>query len=185
MNPLFLRLAAITIAPEKIPDLKPPRGSIAPTLWEQHGWALCFLGAIALVLLISIIQRLSRPAPVIIPTSADLARRELEGLRGRGDAAVVNTGAGRVLRGFLVAKFGLAGPGLTADEIAAHLPMDEVLAGEIHLFLHQCDVANFAPAVPAPAAEAVIENALELIDSVEQKLPPPLPVLQAAMSGSR
>ena len=179
MNAFPSWLAALTAAPEKIPDLIPPRGAIPPTLWEAHGWALCFLAAIALVLLIAIVHRLRQPKPVVIPTPADLARQELSTLRGRADAQV-NTTAARVLRGFLIAKFRLAGPGLTADEIAAHLPMDPSLAAELHLFLHQCDVTNFAPAASIPPADSVIEDALGLIDSVERQTPPPFSASQPA-----
>jgi hypothetical protein len=184
MNAFPSLLAALTAAPEKIPDLKPPRGAIPATLWEQHGMTLAFLGAIVLVLVIAIVRRLRQPKPVIIPTPADIARSELDALRGCENAALVNTEAARVLRRFLIAKFGLAGPGLTADEITSHLPMDETLASNLHFFLHQCDVANFAPAAPTPAADSVIEHARELIDSIERKLPPPLPVSQAAMATS-
>src|SRR4051794_3687167 len=116
MNAFPSLLAALTAAPEKIPDLKPPRGAIPATLWEQHGVALAFLGAIVLVLVIAIVQRLRQPKPVIILTPADIARGELDALRGCENAALVNTEAARVLRRFLIAKFGLAGPGLTADE---------------------------------------------------------------------
>ena len=91
MNPLSPLLAAITAAPEKIPDLKPVRGAIPPTLWEEHGWALCFFGAVALVLLILIIRRLRQPKPVVAPTPADIVRRDLKALHGREDAARVNT----------------------------------------------------------------------------------------------
>ena len=168
-------LAALTAAPEKIPDLKPARGAIPPTLWEEHGWALSFLGLIAIVLIIVIVHRLRQPKPVIVPTPADIARRALAELRSKADAARVNTEVAGTLRRFLITKFRLAGPGLTADEIAAHLPMDESLAAELHLFLHHCDVANFAPNTPAPPAAAVIDDALGLLDAVEQQTPPPLP----------
>ena len=96
MNALHL-LAALTAAPEKSPDLKPARGTIPPTLWEMHGWALTFLAAIFLVLFVSIIHRLRQPKPVILPTLADLARCELSALRGV-DAALVNTGAASTAR---------------------------------------------------------------------------------------
>ena len=175
MNAFPSLLAALTAAPEKIPDLKPVRGTIPPTLWEAHGWALSFLGVIFLVLLVTIIHRLRQPKPVVIPTLADVARRELTARRG-GDATRVNTESARTLRCFLIAKFGLAGPGLTADEIAAHLPTDESLAAELHLFLHHCDIANFAPAAPAPSGDAVIDDALGLLDAVERQMSAPLPV---------
>ena len=173
MNALHL-LAALTAAPEKIPDLKPARGAIPPTLWEAHGWALSFLAAIFLVLLVALIHRLRQPKPVVLPTLADLARRELSALRG-DDATRVNTESARTLRRFLIMKFRLAGPGLTADEITAHLPTDESLAAELHLFLHHCDIANFAPASPAPSADAVIDDALGLLEAVERQTLQPLP----------
>lgn len=181
MNAFPSLLAALTAAPEKIPDLKPPRGAIPPTFWEEYGLALCIFGAVGLVVLAAIIHRLRQPKPVVVPTPADIARRELDALRGHKDATVVNTEAARILRGFLIKKFGLAGPGLTADEIAAHLPTDEVLAAELHLFLQHCDVANFAPAAPLPSAGAVIEDALESIDAVERQTPQPPPAAQSGI----
>ena len=175
MNAFASLLAALTAAPEKIPDLKPARGAITPTLWEAHGWALSFLGVIALVLIAAIVHRLRQPKPVVVPTPTDIARRTLAALRGNPDAARVNTEVAATLRRFLIAKFGLAGPGLTADEIAAHLPMDESLAAELHLFLTHCDVANFAPIPSTPPGDAVIDDALHLLDAVEKQTPPPLP----------
>lgn len=176
MNALPSLLAALTAAPEKIPDLKPARGAIPPTLWDEHGWALSFLALIALVVVVAIIRRLRQPKPIVAPTPADIARRALADLRGKADAARVNTDVAGTLRRFLITKFRLAGPGLTAEEIAGHLPTDESLASELHLFLHHCDVANFAPNTPAPPANAVIDDALGLLDAVEKQTPPPLPV---------
>jgi hypothetical protein len=102
-------------------------------------------------------------------------------MRGCEDAHFVNTETARLLRSFLISKFSLAGPGLTAGEIAGCLPTDEGLAAELHRFLHYCDVINFAPALAAPPADTVIEDALKLIDSVERRTPPPLSQLQPAM----
>lgn len=174
MNPLFL--AALTAAPEKIPELQPPRGMIPPTLWEVHGWTLIALAAVLCALLAVVIRRLRQPKPVAVVSAAEIAYRQLAALRSISDGPRTITEAPRVLREFLVAKFGLAGPGLTAREIAAHLPPNLSLAAELQQFLEACEAANFAPRSTGPPAEIALGEVERLVDAVEQQTSPPLPV---------
>jgi len=174
MNSLLI--AALTAAPEKIPDLKPPRGVIPPGFWESYGWLAVLLAGVTLLVVSAVIHRLRRPKPVIVPTPAQIARRELERLRAHADDPEAIAAIARALRHFVVSKFRLAGPGLTADEIAAQVPTDPGLAAEVHLFLEQCDTANFAPASAHPNAVTMIGEAGRLIGVIEQQTPPALPV---------
>src|SRR5271165_4843331 len=72
-------------ADEKIPDLLPPRGELAPTFWEQQSWTVILGSAIGLLLIAELIWVLTRPKPVVIEPAATLARRALETLRGRAE----------------------------------------------------------------------------------------------------
>lgn len=176
MNPLFL--AALTAAPEKIPELKPPRGMIPPTLWEVHGWTLIALALALSALIALMIRRWRQPKPLAPISPSEIARRELAALRNISDGSRMITEAPQVLRRFLVAKFGLAGPGLTAREIAAHLPASLTLAAELQQFLEACEVANFAPQTAAPPAEIALGEVERLVHAVEEQTATPLPVAQ-------
>ena len=172
-HPFF---AALKAAPEKIPDLKPPRGTIAPTLWEAHGWALIALLLIFCALVAVLVRRWRRPKPVLAISPAEIARRELAALRTAADPSRTVSEASRVLRRFLIAKFGLAGPGLTAQEIAGHLPARLALAAELQHFLETAETANFAPETAAPRRSVALEEIERLVEAVEAQTPPPLPV---------
>lgn len=175
MNALLL--AAMTAAPGKIPDLKPVRGTIPSSFWEAYGWLLVLLAGVVCLALAALMNRWRRPKPVIVPAASELARRELARLRASTDEPEPIAAIARVVRHFLVAKFRLAGPGLTGEEIAAHLPTDPRLAAELQLFLEQCDVSSFAPAATRPSMAATNSEAERLIGTVERQTPPPLPVL--------
>lgn len=174
MNPPFF--AALKAAPEKIPELKPPRGTIAPTLWEAHGWTLIALLLVFCALVAVIVRRWRQPKPVLPISPAEIARRELAALRHAADQSPTVVEASRVLRRFLIAKFGLAGPGLTAHEIGAHLPARLALAAELQHFLETAEIANFAPETVAPRPSAAFEEIERLVEAVEAQTPPPLPV---------
>lgn len=175
----FTLLAALTAAPEKIPDLKPIRGAIPPSFWEAYGWLVLLLLGVACLAIALLMNRLRRPKPVIIPSAADLARRELERVRASSDETALPAAVARVLRHFLVKRFRLAGPGMTAHEIAAHLPIEPALVAELQLFLDHCDLASFAPAAARSLPAATIGEAERLIGAVERQSPPPLPQLAA------
>lgn len=175
----MLVLAALTAAPEKIPDLKPIRGAIPPSFWEAYGWLVVLLAGLACLALAILMNRLRRPKPLIVPSAADLARRELDRLRASDDQPDLIPAVARVLRHFLITKFRLAGPGLTAVEISGHIPADPALAAEMQLFLEQCDVSSFAPAATAPTAANAIAEAERLIGAIESQTTTTLPMVLA------
>jgi Domain of unknown function (DUF4381) len=167
--------AALTAAPEPIPDLKPPRGAIPTPFGETYAVWIAIAVVLGTLLSWLFIRHLRRPKLTAIPTPAEIARQELAALRGKDDAGQIVAEGARVLRRYLIARFRLSGPGLTADEIVVRVGTDELLTGELHSFLSHCDVVNFAPAALAPPADAVIGDAERLIEAVERQTPPPLP----------
>ena len=173
MNSLFF--AALTAAPEKIPELKPPRGTLPPSLWEVHGWTLIALALILGALIIVVIRRWRQPEPVTPLSPAAIAQRELAALRNVADESRPIGAAPQVLRRFLIAKFALAGPGLTAQEIAAHLPTSLPLAAELQHFLEAAEVANFAPQTMTPPTAIALGEVERLVQAVEEQTTPPEP----------
>ncbi|MEO8351966.1 MAG: hypothetical protein ABI680_09555 [Chthoniobacteraceae bacterium] len=168
-------IAIIKAVPEPIPDLKPPRGEIPPTFWEMHGLAVIGTSLIGLFLLVALIRQWRQPKPVIVETPAEIATRNLQALRDEPNAATVLLRTSETLRRYLIARFGLPGPGLTADEIAIHLHTDPPLARQLHRFMADCDLVKFAPVHEVPASDPIIHDALRLIEAVERRSPPPLP----------
>src|SRR5690349_7995909 len=68
---LFLAYAPLLLADtnsdlaDNIPPLRPPRGEIPPSWWEQHGGWVIAGGCFALVALAALIWWLTRPKPPV------------------------------------------------------------------------------------------------------------------------
>ncbi len=170
-----LVIAIIKAAPEPIPDLKPPRGEIPPTFWEMHGLAIVGTSLLGLFLLVTLIRQWRQPKPVPVETPAEIATHSLHALLNETNTTTALLRTSDTLRRYLIERFELPGPGLTADEIAAHLHTDPPLARQLHRFMADCDLVKFAPDRDVPASDPIIHDALRLIEAVERRSPPPLP----------
>ncbi len=173
----FLSSVAAAAEDDKL-GLRPPRGELHPSFWEQHGWLIA-LAAIAILAGIGFWLRWRRrtsPAEALPPEV--LARRALEALRGRAEDAVLAAEASRILRRYLVAAYGLPPEELTTTELRealqSHPQAGPELVAALSGFLRHCDERKFAPVPPAATITAVA-RALELVETVEAHRRPMLP----------
>src|SRR5579862_4290772 len=80
---LFLMLRARLTFAQPLPALRPPRGEIAPTFWEQHGWQIAITSLVIIIVAGVVIVVLTRQKPKPPEPPEALARRSLAALRGR------------------------------------------------------------------------------------------------------
>jgi hypothetical protein len=169
---IFLLAAA---AAEKIPDLRPPLGPVAPGLWEQPTtwWAL--LGVLFILADIAawIWWANQKGKPVALPP-AQQARATLNRLLNAPPAAALAAEVSREVRRYATAAIGRAGEELTSEEltraIGAEPRLDATHVRQLSELLRDCDRQKFAPAAePAPH---LAERGLKLVDAFEQLLQP-------------
>jgi len=152
-------------------SLKPPRGEIRPSYWEQHGFWLVLGALVLLALLSAAVWFLLRPRPPLPPPSAaEAARRQLERLRQQPEDGILLSRVSQLLHGYLSGTFGIAGVELTTAElcqaVAQNREISSDLATEITEFLREGDVRKFAPKPPGTPFGAVTK-ALTIIDHCE------------------
>jgi hypothetical protein len=154
-------------------SLKPPRGEIQPSFWEQHAGLIVVGATISLSLLAAAIWLLLRPrAPLPPVPAAEQARRQLEPLRQQAEDGALLSRTSQILHAYLAGAFGVAEAELTTAELCQAVGRNpEIgadLAREISEFLRESDVRKFAPGPPAPPAGA-IAKALAIIDRAESR----------------
>lgn len=156
--------------PEVIPPLRPPRGEIPPSFWEQHSAWVIVLGVLLLGLVAGAIWWLRRPRPAIVVEPETQARQELEPLRGRPEDGAVLSRISQILRRYVVAAFRLPpGEATTADfcrAMAEDGRLGSELSASLSDFMRSCDEHKFAPPAPRPALGAV-ERGFKLIEIAE------------------
>ena len=171
---LVLRAAGLlaqtnTNALDEIPPLRPLRGELPPSFFEQHGVSLLLAGFVLLILLLVAIWlfTLRRP-PVVLPPEI-LARQALEALRSQPEDGALLSRVSQIIHRYLKAAFDLPPVESTTSEfcaeIAGHERVGPELAGAIADFLRRCDERKFSPA-PVPELGAVAQ-ALKLVESGE------------------
>ncbi len=151
---------------EEIPELRPPRGILLPSFWEQHGW-LVVLGAVAVLGAIAMgVWRWRRPKPVVEVPPEAAARQALEALRPRPEDVALVGEVSRIVRRYLTAVFVLQNDELTTEEllkeVRACFQSDPDLLAALGKLLHESDTRKFAP-LPQPAEGPIVPRALELI----------------------
>lgn len=164
-------------------SLRPPRGEIPPSFWEQYGAWLILGTVLAVAVLAFAIWFITRPKPVTpIPFSVQ-ARQELGPLRQLPEDGALLSRTSQIVRHYLAAMFSLASEERTTTEFAEAVLDDPrvgpALAAEVSEFLRICDVRKFAPGAPA-ASSGTVDRALLIIDRAEGRLAelkrPPAPV---------
>ena len=149
------------------PALRPPRGEIAPTFWEQHGWQIVIVVVANLILIGVVIVLLTRQKPKPSEPPEVLARRSLTALRGRIVDGALLMEVSRIFRRYVIFAFNLPPDELTTAELQSALPSrahEEVLAAID--FLRQCDEEKFSPIGTPPNADPA-SRALELLEIIE------------------
>jgi len=136
-------------APEPIPRLRPARGEIPPTFWEQYGAWVILASVVLLGVLGFIVWRMTRPKPAeIVPPDAQ-ARKALGPLRGKPEDGALLSQVSQVLRHYVGAAFGLPPGEMTTAEfcraVAAHERLGNELSAALADFLRKCDERKFAP----------------------------------------
>jgi len=189
---LWAAAAAVSAAdgagPESIPPLRPPRGEISPTFWEQYGvWVV--LGGVLLAAVLGVaIWFLVRPKPPEPVPPQAAARRALESLSQQPEDGALLTRVSQVLRRYFAAAFGLPEVELNTTEFCRALAGNDQLGPELSTavadFMRECDRRKFAPAPPAPQAPPLhaVSQALALVETAEARRVPQVapPALSAA-----
>lgn len=163
---LFPALACAAIKEEPIPELKPPTGilKLEEVKKESRRWLIWPLSGLAVGIAILLLTK--QPPPPPIP-AAVRARKALAELNGKGDTA----GVARVFREYVESAMKMRGRSATVDEIVDALTERAALTDDIgervRCFLDPVELATFAPEVPAPPVERVIEEATALIEKLE------------------
>ncbi|HZR19489.1 MAG TPA: hypothetical protein VFE51_19535 [Verrucomicrobiae bacterium] len=155
-------------------SLKPPRGEIQPSWWEQHG-TLVILGTVAVIGLVAVVVWLvfrPKPPPPPIP-SAEQAREKLEPLRHQPEDGALLSKTSQIVHGYISSVFGIPPVQLTTSEFCQAVVENQAigpdLAREIGEFLRECDVRKFAPKPPSVPFGAVARS-LAIIEHAESRL---------------
>jgi hypothetical protein len=169
---LATRAATNSSSLDEIPPLRPPRGELAPTFWDQNGFWVALFAALALALVCILLWWLTRPKPEDMVPPLIRARRSLEPLRQRPEDGQVLSQISQILRHFFATTFSLPPGELTTSEFCQAIQTaDQVgpeLSENVSHFLQQCDERKFALSPPQPPLRAV-DRASELIDQAEAR----------------
>ncbi|MDB6122312.1 MAG: hypothetical protein JWQ71_1305 [Pedosphaera sp.] len=166
----FISYSVLAAEEDAATLLRPPRGELHPSVWEQYGWLVGSAAILVLIMVALWIAWLRRSKPTPAVSAAALARRDLEVLRGRSEDDSVVTHVSRILRQYIISAFYLPRAELTTAELFKLLPSrpqtSATLTAAIHNFLRQCDERKFSPTPPIPQA-GVVDKALELVEHIE------------------
>ena len=158
--------------PADIPPLRPPRGEIPPSFWEQHGGWVIAGGCVALLVVAAAIWWLTRPKAAAVLAPETQARQGLESLLGQPEEGLMLSRISQILRHYVIASFSLAPGEYTTAEFCALIETRHEIGGELasalSQFLRHCDQRKFAPVLPQPPLAAV-NQALALIDLAEKR----------------
>ena len=150
--------ATNALTEEPIPRLRPPRGEIPPTFWEQNGIWIILAGVVLLGVIAFIAWWLLRPKPVVAVPPDVQARSALESLRQKPEDGAALSQVSQILRHYVNAAFGLPpGEMTTADfcqAVADQGRLGAELSAALADFLRKCDERKFAP--PSPVAAGIL-----------------------------
>lgn len=157
------------IKAEPVSELRPPRPELAPpmTARSRSAWVLGGIG-VGMILAALCWPRRKPPAPP--PDPFAIAQQELDALRA--DAAKATPVAvSAMVRRYAVDAFGLAGSGMTAEEVVSGLVTRRACPVELtnaawH-FLSDCDRAKFAPHTEHAQGGTLLETAASLLVELE------------------
>jgi hypothetical protein len=160
-------LAAIKVEP--MSDLRPPLPEL-PAPAAERNRRVWVIGGVAAGLVLAVLCWPRRKPPLPPPDPHTIAQRELDALRA--DAAKATPAAvSAIVRRYAVDAFGLAGTGLTSEEVVSGLatrrPCPSELVNAAWHFLSDCDRAKFAPTAERIEGRALLDTAVSLLDQLE------------------
>jgi hypothetical protein len=160
------------ISPDDIPPLRPARGELAPTYWEQHGAWPFVLGGLGILIIAALVWLLLRPRPATPIPPATAAHRALDPLANQPENGVVLSRISQVVRRYFSAAFALPPGELTtaefSRELEGHQQVGAALSTAVNAFLRECDRRKFAPS-PPPTPLGAAGLAARLIDQAEAR----------------
>ena len=166
---IFPLSAMGAIKAEPSTGLRPPHPEIPPPLIEntRNTWVIAGMAAGLFVVFLCIPRR--KP-PVPPPDPFADAQRDLGSLSA-DLAKATPVAVSAIVRRFAAAAFGLAGSGMTSEEIVSGLAPRRACPVELtnatwH-FLSACDRAKFAPHTETPAATELLADATKMIGELE------------------
>lgn len=170
--------AAITKDPGPIPELRPPRAELPPSVETKRDLRPWFIGTGIIAVLAAVFASIPRKQSPPPPPAYVIARRKLDPLSASApqpDELV------RVLREYLLEAFNIPARGATTAELihwlSAHPRWDTHLEVETTGLLNSCDEAKFSPA-PQPPPQLSTEIVLSLISRIEGRRAVPAGVTQ-------
>jgi hypothetical protein len=144
-------LAAATNLPSEdpIPPLRPPRGEIAPTFWEQHGVWVIITGVIVLGAVAFAAWWLMRPKPAALEPPDVEACKTLESLRQKPEDGALLSQISHTLRHYVSVAFALPPGEMTTSDFCRAINeqgrLGDELSSKLGDFLRSCDQRKFAP----------------------------------------
>jgi hypothetical protein len=177
---LYLSTSAVlssadTNPPPDLPpaSLKPPRGEILPSFWEQNGTWIIFASVAALFGIGVLIRYLTRPKPAAPVPWAVQARQELESLRHQPENGYLLSRTSQIVRHYIARAFLLPAGELNTSEFCGNLQACEKigpeLALEIIVYLRESDLRKFAPGSEETPLGA-LARAESIIERTERRL---------------
>jgi len=156
-----------------VPQLRPPRGEIPPTFWEQYAGWISAAALVAMAATGAAVWYARRPRPELIISPEFAARKALEPLRAKPEDGDVLSQVSQILRRYIIRVFVLDPGELTTTEFCAALGrqprINPELAAALCDFLRRCDERKFSPGTGGPALDAV-PNALRFVELAEARL---------------
>jgi len=157
------------IKAEPVSELRPPRPELPSPLIE-HNRSAWVLGGLAVGMALVLLFMPRRKPPASPPDPFAVAQRELDVLRAEA-AKATPVAVSAVVRRFAMDAFGLAGGGLTSEEVVSGLvtrrscPVE--LTNATWHFLSECDRAKFASTAEPVEGQALLGTASSLIGELE------------------
>jgi hypothetical protein len=167
---ITLALCSIPAFAQPPPALRPPRGEIGPTFWEQYEplVIIAALAAFILAVVLTVLFMLPKHNPAESPLGA--TRRGLAARQNRTEDGALIMEVSQIFRGYVIFAFELPSGELTTAELAQSLQSlqktDPALTTAIVDFFRRCDEDKFSPPALPPHAN-VASRALELLNKIE------------------
>jgi hypothetical protein len=173
---VWVPIAAVAADTNDIPPLRPPRGEIGLTYWQQHGWLCAGIAAAALATFACVIllaRWLMRARPAGGRPPEIVACEALERLRDRPEDGVLASEVSRIVRTYLRSLLRLAPGELTSVEFRALMQQYPQLEADLVSattdFLRRCDEQKFAPAPLPLSGTGAVVGGLRLVGKFETR----------------